>query len=282
MPCFSGEGNTGSLWPLAQGASILSVLHSCLSLSIILQGTIPCCSSCGFPIQGHQIPTGSWCSILFDETMHASGWEPECTVCLQPWGCHPQGKHIPKDCKFQQQQAPGDSVADDPEQPDDGDVHTRLTRITQENQAIRVQLSQLTELVHQLLPQPGQASPQPAGDQGALALASMETAQTASTSSAALSLPPPLWPQSKDWEGTPGPLQLLLPSHAGQHPLQPQSSPLPAVPGPAPGQVSATEASPCQSWHFLASTGVPMSPATEGLSLAQVPASFWGKIQCSE
>ena len=138
----------------------------------------------------------------------------------------------------------------------------------QENQAIKVQLSQLTELVWQLLPQPSQAPPQPAGDQGASASASLEAAQTASTSSAAVSLPPPSWPWTKDWEGKPGPLQLLSPSHTGQHPLQPQSSPLPAVPGPTAGQVSAMEASPCQSWPFPASTGVPISPATESLLLA--------------
>ena len=153
---------------------------------------MPCCFSCGLPVQGHQIPTGSRCSILFDETIHALGWELECTVCLQPWSSHPQGKHIPKDCKFRQQQALGDSAADDPKQPDGGDIHTRLTRIMQENQAIKVQLSQLTELVHQLLPQPGQASPQPAGDQGASA--SLETAQMANTSCTAVSLPPPSWP----------------------------------------------------------------------------------------
>ena len=163
-----------------------------------------------------------------------------------------------------------------------GDVHTRLTHIMQENQAIKVQLSQLTKLVHQLLPQPGQASPQPVGDQGALVPASLETAQTASTSNTAVSFSPQSWPWSEDWGRHPGPLQLLSPSHTGQHPLQPQSSPLPAVPGPAPGQVSATEVSPCQSWHFLVSTGVPMSPATKGLSLAQVPASLWGKIQWGE
>ena len=149
----------------------------------------------------------------------------------------------------------------------------------QENQAIKAQLSQLTKLVHQL-PQPGQASPQPVGDQGASA--SLETMQTASTSSVAVSLPPPSWPWSEDWEDTPGLLQLPSPSHAGQHPLQPQSSPLPTTPGPVSGQVSATEASPHQSWHLLASTGVPMSPATKGLSPAQVPASIWGKIQLGE
>ena len=84
--------------------------------------------------------------------MHALGQEPECTVCLQPWSSHPWGKHIPKDCRFHQQQALVDPIADDLEQSDDGDVHTRLTCKMQENQAVKAQLSQLTELVWQLLP----------------------------------------------------------------------------------------------------------------------------------
>ena len=212
--------------------------------------------------------------------MHASGQEPKCTVCLQPWSSHPWGKHIPKDCKFWWQQAPGDSAADDLEQPDNGDIHTRLNCIMQQNQAIKAQLSQLTELVCQLLPQPGQASPQPVGDQGASA--SQETMQRASISSTAVSLPPPSWPGSEDWESTPGSLQLLSPSHTGQHPLQPQSSQLPTTPGTVAGQVSAIEASPHQLWHFPASTRVPMLPATKGLSPAQIPASIWGKIQQGE
>ena len=49
------------------------------------------------PVQGHQILTGPQCSILFDEAVHASGREPECTVCQLPWSNHPRGKHIPKD-----------------------------------------------------------------------------------------------------------------------------------------------------------------------------------------
>ena len=108
---------------------------------------MPCCSSCGLPIQGHQLPTGAKCSILFDEATHASGLKPECTVWLQPWGNYQWGKHIPKDCKFCQQQAPGDTTTDDLEPAEDGDVHSRLACITQENQVIKAQLSQLTELV---------------------------------------------------------------------------------------------------------------------------------------
>ena len=83
-------------------------------------------------------------------------------MCLQPWASHSQGKHIPKDCKFHQQQSSGDTATDDLDPAEDGDIHSRLTRTTQENQVIKVQLSQLTELVQQLLPQPGQATPQSA------------------------------------------------------------------------------------------------------------------------
>ena len=241
---------------------------------------MPCCSSCGLPVQGHPIPTGSQCSILLDETMHASGWEPECIVCLQPWSSHPRGKHIPKDCKFQHQQALGDSASDEPDQQDDRDVHTRLSRITQENQAIKVQLSQLTELVRQLLPQPGQAPAEPLGDQGTSA--SLEVPWMASSSGTVATLPPPSWPCPEDWEVTPGVLQLLLPGQAGQQPPQPQSSPLPVMLGPVPGQVSAIKASPCQSWHFPASIGTPTPSATEGLSPTQVPVLLHGKIQRGE
>ena len=123
---------------------------------------MPCCSSCSLPIWGHQLPTGARCSILFDEALHTSGLELECTVCLQPWGSHSQCKHIPKDCKFCWQQASGDTATDDLDPAEDRDVHSRLACTTQENQVIKVQLSQLTELVGQLLPQSGQAMPQSA------------------------------------------------------------------------------------------------------------------------
>ena len=116
---------------------------------------MPCCSSCSLPVQDHQLPTGARCSILFDKALHGSGLELECTVCLQPWGSHSWGKNIPKDCKFHWQQASGDTATDDLDPAEDGDVHSRLVPITQENQVIKVQLSQLTELVQQLLPQPG-------------------------------------------------------------------------------------------------------------------------------
>ena len=93
-----------------------------------------------------------------------SGREPECTVCQLPWSSHPRGKHIPKDCKFCHQQAQGKLGEDELEQQEVGDVNARLSHITLENQAIKAQLSQLMELVHQLLPQPSQASAQSGKD----------------------------------------------------------------------------------------------------------------------
>ena len=243
---------------------------------------MPCCSSCILPIQGHQIPTGAKCSILFDEATHVSGHEPECTVCLQPWGNHPQGKHISKDCKFCQQQAPGDSATDDLEPAEDGDVHTRLTCIMQENQTIKAQLSQLMELVQQLLPQPSQATPQLAGGGESPVPAPPEASQAASTSGTVVSLPSPSWPHTGDPERTLGALQPLSPSHAGQHPVLHHGNPLPAVLGPTAGQGVAMEASPCQPWAFPASPGICVPPATYGLSPAQVPTSLQGKIQQSE
>ena len=159
---------------------------------------MPCCSSCGLPIQGHQLPTGARCSILLDEVAHTSGLEPGCTVCLQPWGSHSQGKHIPKDCKFCWQQAPGDTATDDLEPAEDWDVHSRLAHITQENQVIKVQLSQLTELAQQLLPKPGQATPQPAEAGSMPAVPPAVEEQAAGTSGANVGLPLPSWLHTRD------------------------------------------------------------------------------------
>ena len=90
---------------------------------------------------------GPRCTISSDEASHASSLEPECTMCLQPWASHPKGKHITKECKFCCQQAPGDTAPDDLDPAEDSDVQSRLACITQENHAIKAQLSQLTELV---------------------------------------------------------------------------------------------------------------------------------------
>ena len=147
------------------------------------------------------VTNGGKCSILFSEATHASGLEPECTVCLQPWGSHPWGKHIPKDCKFCQQQALRDTATDDLEPVEDGDVHSRLACIMQKNQVIKAQLSQLTEQVWQLLPKPGQATPQLAVAGSTQALPTPVDEQAAGTSGAEVGL----HPQSLLHTGDPAP-----------------------------------------------------------------------------
>ena len=241
---------------------------------------MPCCSSCGLPVQGHQIPTGLQCSILFDEAVHSSGMEPECTVCQVPWSGHPRGKHIPKDCKFRHCQAQGEPGEDEQEHQEDGDVHARLSCITLENQAIKVQLSQLTELVRQLLPHPSQA-PVQAGEAQAASTA-QQTAQPTTTSSQTAGLPSPTWAQPEIPEAAPGPLQLLPLSHAGQQLMQLLTSP----PARAMSQVADVSSAPralmSQPWASPANTGFPTSPASEGLTPAQVPVQLKGKIQWGE
>ena len=157
-----------------------------------------CCSSCSLPVQGHQLPTGARCSILFNEALHMSGLKLEYMVCLQPWATHSWGKHIPKDCKFHWQQSPGDTATDNLDPVEDGDIHSRLTHITQENQVIKVQLSQLTELVWQLLPQPGQAAPHSADADNMPPVPSPVEEQAAGTSGASHGLPPPSWLHPRD------------------------------------------------------------------------------------
>ena len=152
---------------------------------------MPCCSSCSLSVQGHQLPTGARCSFLFDKESHTSGLKPECTVCLQHWGSHSQGKHIPKYCRFCQQQASGDTATD-------GDVHSRLACIAQENHVIKAQLSQLTELVWQLLPQPGQATPQPADAGNMFAVPPPAEEQATGTLGVNLDLPLPSWSHPRD------------------------------------------------------------------------------------
>ena len=168
--------------------------------------------------------------------------EPECTVCQLPWSSHPRGKHIPKDCKFHHQQAQGKLGEDEPEQQEDRDVHARLSCITLENQAIKAQLSQLTELVCQLLLQPGQASAWPGEEQAAST--PQEPAQPATTSSQMVGLPSPTWVQPEVPEGAPGHLQLLPFMHAGQQPAQDHSSPLIGATGQAARVLQCT-----QSFH---------------------------------
>ena len=149
-----------------------------------------------------------------------------------------------------------------------------------ENQAIKAQLSQLTELVCQLLPQPGQAPTQPGEAQAASTPPG--PLQPVTTSSQAVGLPSPTWAQSDVPEGPPGPLQLLPFTQAGQQPAQYHSSPPAGAVGQASGGTSIPRASAGQPWATPSSTGFPTSPVTEGLTSAQVPAPLRGKIQQGE
>ena len=184
---------------------------------------MPCCSSCSLPVQGHQMPTGPRCLILFNEAVHSSGMEPECTVCQLLWSSHPRGKHIPKDCKFHRHQVQGEWGEDKQEHQEEEDIHARLSRITLENQAIKVQLSQLMELVHQLLPQPSHASVQSGEAQAAIAV--QQIAQPVTMSCQTAGLPLPTWVQAEIPDVVPGPLHPLPLSHSRQQPLQLLGSP---------------------------------------------------------
>ena len=241
---------------------------------------MPCCSSYGLLVQGHQIPTGPRYSILFDEAVHSSGMEPECTVCQLPWSSHPRGKHIPKDCKFHCHQVQGEPGEDEQEHQEEGDVHARLSRITLENQAIKAQLSQLTELVHQLLPQPSPVSMQSGEAQAASAV--QQTAQPVTTSCQTAGLPLPTWVQAEIPDVVPGPLHPLPLSHARQQPLQPPGSPSARATSQVANVSSASRVPMSQPWASPANTGFPTSPAAEGMTPAQVPMQLKGKIQRGE
>ena len=87
------------------------------------------------------------------------------------------------------------------------------------------------------------------------------------------------WAQPDIPEAAPGPLQLLPLPHTGQQPM-----PLPT--SPPTSQVadggSALRALTGQPWASPANTGFPASPASEGLTPAQVPGQLKGKIQRGE
>ena len=238
---------------------------------------MPCCLSCGLPVQGHQILTGPRCLILFNEAVHSSGMEPECTVCQLPWSSHPRGKHIPKDCKFCHCQVQGELGEDKQEHQEEGDVHARLSCITLENQAIKAQLLQLTELVHQLLPQPSHASMQSGEAQAASAV--QQTAQPVTMSCQTAGLPSPTWVQAEIPDAVPGPLHPLPLSHARQQPLQLPGSPSARATSQVANVSSASRATISQPWASPVNTGFPTSPVAEGMTPAQVPMQLKGKIQ---
>ena len=208
------------------------------------------------------------------------GMEPECTVCQLPWSSHPRGKHIPKDCKFHHQPAQGEPGKDKPEPQEDGDVQARLSRITLENKEIKAQLSQLMELVHQLLPQPSQASTQ--SGEGQAASPAQETAQPVTMPCQTTGLPSPMWIQLGAPERALGPLQLLPFPHAGQQLTQLPSSPSTRATGQVAEVSSAKRAPMSQSWASPVNTAFPASPGSEGLTPVQVPMQLRGKIQQGE
>ena len=241
---------------------------------------MPCCSSCGLLVQGHQIPTSPRCLILFDEAVHSSGMEPECTACQLPWSSHPRGKHIPKDCKFCHRQVQGEPGGDEQEHQEGGDVHARLSRITLENQAIKVQLLQLMELVHQLLPQPSHASVQSGETQAASTV--QQTAQPITMSCQTAGLPSLTWVHSEIPDVVPGPLLPLPLSHARQQPLQLPGSPSTRAMSQVANVSSASRAPMSQPWASPVNTGFPTSPVAEGMTPVQVPMQLKGKIQQGE
>ena len=218
-----------------------------------------CCSSCSLHVQGHQLPTGPRCSILSNEALHASGLEPECTICLQPWASHPRGKHITKECKFCHQQALGDTAPDNLDPAEESDVQSRLACITQENHIIKPQLSQLTKLVWQLLLQTAQAVPQPADISNSSPVLPPDEVQSSGTSGATLSLPPPSWSQLREAAlgHPPGNHWAVLLSPLGQPLAKVSGTLLPAVTAPvAPPDRPA----PTPDMHTLASLGFPSQP----------------------
>ena len=125
-------------------------------------------------------------------------WRQSAQYAYSPWASHLWGKHIAKDCMIHHQQVPRDMPTDDLELAEDSNVQSRLAHITQENHAIKVQLSQLTELVWQLLPQIKLVVPQLASASNLLPMLSPAEGQSPGTSGASLSLPPPSWLHPRD------------------------------------------------------------------------------------
>ena len=98
----------------------------------------------------------------------------------------------------------------------------------------RHSLSQLTELVWQLLPQPAQAATQSADAGNMPPVSSPVEDQAAGTSGASLGLPPPSWSHPRDTASgvSPGDHQTMLVSPVGQPSSSPHGNPLPAAPAP--------------------------------------------------
>ena len=260
---------------------------------------MPCCFSCGLSVQGHQLPMGPRCDILSDKSSHACCLEPECTMCSQPWCSHPKGKQINKECEFHQQQVPGDIASDDMDPSEDNDVQAELMCITQKNHAIKAQLNQLTELVHQLLlqqPSAAQASQEgtPTRNPHPELLTAKE--QFPSAQALSLSLPPFLASaQGGHFRGTIKQLTIRAPPLCYPH-HSTRTSCLPAC-SSCLGCPTMGKASSLPWFTHTASLDCPLSPGspqavpstshhqlafTASQPPAQVSASICSKVQCSE
>ena len=116
----------------------------------------------------------------------------------------------------------------------DRDIQARLMHITQENQAIKAQLSKLTELAWHLLPQQPhatQATPQPTdASNPSLGLPPAKD-QSPGTPGAALSFPPPSWSQLREATSgeSSGDLRAVHQSPAGQSMASASCASLPTV-----------------------------------------------------
>ena len=232
---------------------------------------------------------------------HVRPCKPECTVCLQPWGSHSQGKYIPKDCKFCLATSSGGT------QPQMTWNQWRMGMSTPGLPAYHAEEpgdQGTTQWAHRAGPAaapPSQGRPHPSQQRQAACL----------------------WyhPQQKNKQQVPlgqmlvfplhhgctleiqhlgvslGGHQPLLPSPTRQPPALVHGNPLPTVPAALalPGrQVPTTDAQPQQPWPSLVSPNMAQArgkgPASSlqqvslatSLPPAQVPASIWGKIQCSE
>ena len=257
---------------------------------------MPCCSSCDLPIQGHQLPTIPRCSILLEESSHASGLEPKCTMCAQPCSSHPKGKQINKECKFCWQQVPVDIASDEMDPLEANDIHMWLMHITQKNHAIKSQLSQLTDLVWQLFqqqPPASQATQQATHTRNSHPELLPAKEQFPSAQASSLSLLPPSWPEPR--EAAPGEpsssQQTVHPSPAVQTTAHECCASLPAVATPPERPSPIPSFQTQHNWVAPLGLGPPQAvlsmghhqPAlTASQPPAQVPASIHGKVQCSE
>ena len=253
------------------------------------------CSSCSLPIQGHQLPKGQGAPSCL--TRHC--------ICLASnqsaqYACSLVAVTLRTSISQMTASSTGSKLLGT--QPlmtwtqQKTGTSTPGLRITQENQVIKVQLSQLIELVWQLLPQPGQVTPWPADAGNMPAVPPPAEEQVAGTPGANLGLPLPSWLHPRDTVSgvSPGGQQPLLLSPARQSSTSYQGNPLPAVSASltlSDRQAPITEAQPQHPWPSPVSPGMQgqgLASSLQQMSLAmsippvQVPASIRGKIQCGE